>query len=285
MTRPILAAMTLAAGLGAAPLAGAQGAAPVPDLRPAPPHPLDTRCDHCHTTDGWADVAFAHERTGFALRGVHARVGCRSCHPQSFTRTLGRECTSCHRDVHVGRLGARCVACHDETAWRTRFDADAHRRGNFPLTGRHAFLPCEECHGDRRDRGFSRSTRPCLDCHQKDYDRTAATALDHRALAFPTACQQCHGAWRFAGAFFPQHEVCFQIGSGKHAGIRCLSCHTSLAGFAVTGQCATGTADCIRCHACAKHPQEPGFSCINRKCYECHRFASSGAGLRMGRPR
>lgn len=256
-----------------------------PDLRPSPPHAtLETRCDPCHTTDGWREVAFAHERTGFLLRGAHTRITCKSCHAVSFTRALGRDCSSCHRDIHQGRLGGRCRECHDENDWKSRFDADAHRRGNFPLVGRHAFIPCQECHGDRRDLGFARSTPACVACHQRDYDSTAGSGIDHRTAGFSTQCQQCHGPWRFAGASFPQHDRCFQISSGRHAGIPCLKCHTSVTGFAITGQCSTGTAACTRCHSCGSHPQVAGFACVDRKCYECHRFTtvtpSGGAALR-----
>jgi hypothetical protein len=236
-----------------------------------------TSCDRCHTVDGWREVGFAHQRTGFPLRGAHARTSCKSCHPISFTRALGRDCSSCHRDVHAGRLGARCAGCHDESGWATKFDADAHRRGNFPLVGKHAFIPCQECHGERRDRGFTRSTAACISCHQRDYDRTATSAVDHRAAGFSTNCQQCHDPWRFRGASFGQHEACFRIASGPHAGISCLKCHTSLSGFALTGACSTGTASCTRCHSCGGHPSVAGFACADRKCYECHRFSNPGS--------
>ncbi|HET9598509.1 MAG TPA: hypothetical protein VFP65_23170 [Anaeromyxobacteraceae bacterium] len=252
-----------------------------PDLVPALAHAGgDTACVKCHTVDAWSDVAFAHERTGFPLRGAHARLSCKDCHGASVERALGRSCSSCHRDVHQGRLSSRCAECHGEESWKARFDADAHRRGNFPLTGRHAFIPCQECHGDRRDRGFTRATSECIACHQNDLARAATAAVDHRAPGFPTRCQTCHSPWRFRPAFFPAHEACFPIGSGPHAGVACLSCHTALSGLQATGTCATGTAACTRCHACASHPQDvPGFACAERKCYECHR-SGTPVGLR-----
>jgi hypothetical protein len=160
-----------------------------------------------------------------------------------------------------------------------------HRRSSFPLTGRHAFIPCEECHGDRRDRGFARATKACFDCHQADYLRTRTSALDHVAAGFPTTCQDCHQAWRWAGAFFAAHEVCFPISSGPHH-VSCLQCHTSLAGFAVTGQCATFTAACTRCHTDSatspRHSNVPGYQFKDRKCYECHSTGKAGGGLTSG---
>jgi hypothetical protein len=279
---PIALAFSLA--LAASP------ATPRPDLRAAhPPVPGETRCAACHTEDGWKEVRFAHERTGFPLEGRHAAAGCRACHPAGFSAPVKGGCAACHRDVHAGQLGARCADCHDASTWASRFGADAHRRTNFPLTGRHAFIPCEECHGNRRDRGFARATVDCMACHAADWARTAVASIDHAAAAFPTACQRCHAAWRFAGATYPGHDDCFLVSSGPHARARCLDCHTSLAGAPVGG-CATGTAACTRCHACvnvtARHQGVLGFQCADRKCYECHRFAPtgalrpSGAGLR-----
>src|SRR5512144_1406317 len=126
-------------------LAALAAAAPAaePDLSPTPPSlhaGADARCERCHSTESWQDVAFAHERTGFPLKGQHRRVGCQACHGTDTSRSLGRECGACHRDPHRGTLGTRCATCHVEESWRSRFDADAHRRTGFPLTGRHAFI-------------------------------------------------------------------------------------------------------------------------------------------------
>ncbi|HEX7488193.1 MAG TPA: cytochrome C, partial [Anaeromyxobacteraceae bacterium] len=287
LTALVLAA--LAAAPAAPSAAGRPDTAPrtirlaPPDLRPLAPHPSDTHCEKCHTTDGWGDVAFAHERTGFPLRGAHVRATCKSCHATSFTQALGRDCSACHRDVHQGRLGARCSGCHEETDWKTRFDADAHRRGNFPLTGRHAFIPCQECHGDRRDRGFARTTPECLACHAQDYARARSAALPHGGPGFDTRCQHCHQPWRFRGAGFPQHEACFPISSGHHAGIACGSCHSGIPAFlGGTLACSSGTASCTRCHSCSSHPAQiggPPQNCSVRKCYECHPGGVSPQGL------
>jgi hypothetical protein len=62
------------------------------DLRGLPQHGADTRCDKCHATEGWSDVSFAHQRTGFPLRGQHARTSCKGCHPASFTAPVPRSC-------------------------------------------------------------------------------------------------------------------------------------------------------------------------------------------------
>jgi hypothetical protein len=239
----------------------------------------DTRCSACHTTASWTRVAFDHTRTGFLLEGRHLEVSCSGCHAGAdFKAAVPTSCAGCHRDAHASEFGTRCASCHDERSWQSRFNADAHRRTNFPLTGRHAFLPCEECHVDQRDRGFTRATVQCFTCHQADYARTAATTIDHAAAGFSTNCRDCHNAWNFRGAVFKQHAACFQLAPGPHAGIACLDCHTSLRGATITGACSSGTAACTRCHTCPSvqdvHRQVSGFQCKDRKCYECHSFTA-----------
>ncbi len=274
----------------------ALGAQAAPDLavRARPGHGGDTRCAACHTAEGWKKVTFAHERTGFPLAERHREVACAACHAQSdFTRPLARACAACHRDVHAGRLGQRCDRCHRPTSWKEAgFDVDAHRRTGFPLNGRHAAIPCEECHGDRRDRSFARPTVDCIGCHQQDYDATATNpqALNHAAAGFSTSCRGCHGAWRFYPGRFAAHDACFAIDAGPHAGIACRSCHTSSIPPYVAGQPMTCTAtpapDCISCHTnvAPAHASVPGFANTNERCYACHRFSSATAGARLTSP-
>lgn len=286
--RLLLPALCLALLAPAAALAQAQAR---PDLRPTPPgaaHAGETKCGACHSTESWGDVAFAHERTGFPLVGGHKRATCKQCHPQSFSRAVSHECSACHRDPHRGRLGARCRSCHDEDSWKSRFDADAHRRAGFPLQGRHAFLPCESCHGDRLNRGLTRATGACQDCHGQDLLRANAKLAFHSS--FGTGCKDCHTAYRFTAAFFPAHERCFSLGSGPHTGIACADCHQPSLPAQLTGACNSGTASCQRCHPCASHPAVLGgppnpAGCQNLKCYECHRFSAGGAALRGLRSR
>ncbi|HTN54292.1 MAG TPA: cytochrome C [Anaeromyxobacter sp.] len=259
-------------------------AAPAPSgAQLAPGHGGDTRCAACHTADGWTPVKFAHERTGFPLDGAHRDAACKACHASgTFADPVPRACSACHRDVHLGRLGQRCQTCHEPTSWATAsFSPDAHRRTSFPLTGRHALIPCESCHGDKRDRGFSRPLTGCIGCHQADWAKatSAAAAIDHATAGFPEDCRGCHGAWRFAPAGFPAHQACFDLRSGPHAGIRCLDCHTDTPPFPAGGvfTCAGSDFSCIRCHtnAPAQHTNVQGFQNVDRKCYECHRFSNA----------
>lgn len=245
-----------------------------------------TRCAQCHSAASWDTSSYPHEKTRFPLEGAHRDTSCRGCHPDpTFQAPVARACAACHADVHQGRLGQRCERCHEPTAWAaTTFDADAHRRSAFPLNGRHAVTPCESCHGDRRDRGFTRPTRACVACHAQDLERASGggAAVDHDAAGFPETCQTCHSAWRFTPAGLPQHDACFSITRGQHAGIRCMRCHTALpaADYGQPFTCQTDTAACTRCHACGSHEPVAGFACVDRRCYECHRFSVEGGDLR-----
>jgi len=240
-----------------------------------------TECSHCHATSSWADVRFNHERTGFPLAGAHTTVTCKSCHVVDFQRPLPRSCVGCHRDAHAGDLGAQCESCHDTSTWRSRIDADAHRRTNFPLLGGHAALPCVECHYEAKERRFSRATVDCLACHQSDYARTAGTAIDHVARGFDSKqCRTCHGPFRFRPALFPDHDTCYVISAGAHAGLSCSDCHSSAQFNGAVGSCNTGNLQCTQCHShlCVDMDKRhlnatvtvAGYKCVSRKCYECH---------------
>ena len=275
--------------LCAAMLLAAQARADTAAARPArgPPR-TDTSCATCHTTGNWSKVSFDHARTGFLLNGAHAKVACSSCHGSDLSRSLGRTCAACHADAHGGEFGTRCSSCHEEQNWKPLFDVDAHRRTNFPLTGRHALLPCQECHLDRRDRVFTRATVDCVGCHRPAYDRTGGASIGHAQAGFSTSCRDCHQPWAWTLARFPQHEGCFQISSGKHAGIRCQSCHVSAIPTRITGTCSTGSAACTHCHDAGStgpvHKGIDGYQWTDAKCYSCHKFVIEGASGKKVRP-
>lgn len=238
-----------------------------------------TLCAECHNERTWADVRFeAHDETGFPLRGAHASAMCVRCHDQGFDTKQSHACTSCHTDVHRGELGEQCDTCHGEDDWESNFDVLAHRRTNFPLIGQHAMLPCQECHPSTQV-GFAAAAAECDACHLDDYDRTALTFIDHKTAGFSTDCLSCHDPWSFRPAKFPEHDVCFNVSRGSHAGIRCQQCHTALASSVVTGACSTGTASCTGCHTheesqtASEHVGVPGYDYQDAKCYSCHPFS------------
>lgn len=244
--------------------------------------PQTTACAACHSPTSWSETRFNHQKTGFPLLGRHATTGCKACHPVDFQRSVPATCSGCHLDVHGGELGGRCEGCHDSLGWKSRFPADAHRLTGFPLVGRHAALPCGECHFTEAAGRFSRAATPCVACHQQDYDATAGSSLDHAASGFSTLCEQCHQAWTFRGARFPGHDACFVISQGEHAGLACAQCHSGFPRGLTPGSCSTGTAICTSCHQheCAKsdpqHQGVLGYRCQDRRCAECHQQGRGG---------
>jgi hypothetical protein len=246
-----------------------------------------TNCAACHVETGWSKARFNHDETGYPLRGAHAKVTCEGCHPHDFRTAVSQICSGCHRDRHAGEFGLHCEGCHNETRWsETLFGPDAHRSTSFPLTGKHAVIPCRECHGDMRDRTFSQTALACVACHQKDYLNAGLTSLDHVASHFSRDCQACHNTWSYFPARFDAHDACFPLSAGPHAPIRCAQCHTlRSAGLVVTvpPTCSTGSYTCTSCHdhACARsdaqHPTQvvPGYVCADLKCQQCHYPKSS----------
>ncbi len=136
---------------------------------------------------GWRPVSFAHERTGFPLEGRHREVTCKACHrTNTFADPVPRACSACHRDVHLGRLGQRCQDCHDpDLVRRPGLRSGGPPPDQLPAHRSPRRLACEECHGDRRDRGFDRPTTRCVGCHEADLARATAggAAVDHRPPA------------------------------------------------------------------------------------------------------
>ena len=247
------------------------------------------RCDECHSQRDWLPVEFPHVLTGFELTGRHQQVACGGCHKpnaiagpagnqarRTYPLPTGAACVGCHFDAHRRQMGTASEQCHNTTRWSSDFPVGAHDRTAFPLIGRHAMIPCQECHGNQRESDYSTGTLACFSCHQTQYDNTSAISIDHRAANFSTQCRDCHNPWSFRPARFPAHEVCFPIAGGDHAGIDCLQCHTLVAVSAATGGCNLGTAQCTSCHEhrCSdmndEHRGVARYECNARSCYECH---------------
>ncbi|MDP2343620.1 MAG: cytochrome C [Deltaproteobacteria bacterium] len=244
---------------------------------PPASHPAGLRCDACHTPAGWRPAKFVHERTGFPLVGQHVGVTCTACHTRDWSDPVPQSCAGCHQDPHAQEFGLQCRACHDERAWQPLFVVDAHRRTQFPLSGRHASLPCEQCHVEKRERTFTRAALSCTACHARDAQRATTTTLDHRRLS--SQCQQCHVPVSFTPARFVEHDACFPLAGTVHAAVRCSECHDArtLPGSRVSGACAGVPVRCADCHvhrasvSDREHRGVPGYAHQSEKCAACHR--------------
>ena len=152
---------------------------------------LGTRCDQCHTTEGWrAGVSFDHDLTKYPLLGLHVAVSCEQCHTTRKYRDAGLECIDCHKkdDVHKGSLGVACAKCHSPNGWRL-WEFDHGKETGFALTGAHGKLVCAGCHKQPADEVKLNPT--CLSCHEQD---------DVHLGQYGRQCQRCHSTITFKGA-------------------------------------------------------------------------------------
>jgi hypothetical protein len=214
-------------------------------------------CRSCHTDHRGreANIApldeatFDHKLTDFALRGAHGKLECQSCHKRKARhREAPSQCISCHKkdDVHKGRLGAACADCHAETRWKEmKFD---HSKTRFPLTGKHAPLPCKDCH---RDNIFKNAPLACAACHTKD---------DKHKGRFGDKCESCHNAKSWTAITFNHDKQTKYPLIGKHRELKCESCHT---GHLYRDKLQTA---CVACHK--KDDKHKGT--LGTSCGDCH---------------
>lgn len=209
-------------------------------------------CASCHSPKGWGIVDFFHDRdTRFSLTGGHKRVSCAACHGTAMSvKKPSTQCVDCHKkqDVHKGSNGKNCVQCHNVASWRgARFDHAKLTR--FPLRGAHALLTCNACHGRALPR--NKPGMACATCHKKD---------DPHRGNLGGNCQSCHGetSWKEQVRF--DHTLTGFPLLGRHALLRCTSCHTDKS-FSVKGQ------QCASCHADDYHKGRLGRSL---DCATCH---------------
>ena len=136
-------------------------------------------CRGCHTEHKGAAASltdFDHNKFAFKLTGKHTTVPCAKCHAQGATlgelQQTPQDCYSCHAkdDTHKGAFGKECSQCHTTDNWtNANFD---HSKSNFPLTGAHAQVKCDQCH---KNGVFKGTPTDCVACH-------AQPELPHRRL-------------------------------------------------------------------------------------------------------
>ena len=212
---------------------------------------MGTNCETCHVTDGWEQVSFDHNQTGFALVGKHAEVACGECHVDLTFRETPEDCFSCHAmdDAHGGQFGVDCGSCHTAESWeQVNFD---HALTTFPLTGKHLEVECTGCHADGV---YAGTATECVACHEEPQF--------HLGL-FVASCGDCHTIDGWTPAQFSGGHT-FPITHGEGGGSSCRTCHAdSLSTYTCYG-CHEHTPDNIA----SKHLEE-GISNYN-DCIACH---------------
>lgn len=155
-------------------------------------------------------------------------------------------CTHCHTDPHP--VGDRaCVDCHDLEAWApSTFTAVDHAALAFPLEGKHADVPCRDCHLELALTGLPTA---CADCH-----------VDRHRGKLGQDCTECHSVegFRPVEEFDHTARTAFAL-VGQHSGHACEACHAGANGAAMS---MTPTATCATCHG-------EGHGAIGT-CRSCH---------------
>ncbi len=221
-------------------------------------------CQSCHPDHRGVDFSmieweggrdrFDHQKTGWPLKGGHAKARCDDCHQKrlildaAIARLLEKQpqrktllgapsrCDACHFDEHRGELSRDCQRCHDETTWKPapRFD---HQKSDYPLLGKHKVVACAKCHPNEIDDRFVATAFPkpraasfmqmkpiefksCESCH----------ADPHKGTLGP-ACSSCHveDGWKIIkvdkGRDTSFHDKTKFPLRGGHVGVACKSCH------------------------------------------------------------
>ena len=219
---------------------------------------LGIDCERCHAPDSWEnrlEVFELHQNTRFPLYGVHATIDCQSCHDREDKQDFKLkpvECQQCHiqnflktmNPAHQkARFSLQCEKCHliNSASWN---QAIYEHSDQFPLSGGHANLECNDCHNNR----YQGISVECYACHQVQYEKT--TNPSHKVFGFPTNCQECHSTQQWERGEFD---------------------HLAVSGFALTG--VHGRSEEVKCIDCHVNNQIRG---LPRDCYGCHQRITPG---------
>jgi hypothetical protein len=227
-----------------------------------------SECDTCHTPDGWSPARwdgapFEHTaQAGFSLASHQkdydgSPLSCNDCHLGNAQGFDTGSCVGCHSQgeeraafmlKHQEQYGADCTSCHDGVDRMSNFS----HASVFPLEGRHAEIPCQDCH---RERVFAGTSNVCVECHAEPAIHAGFFGLD---------CQYCHTTQAWNPALLRMHG--FPLDHGGQGEIACGSCHAS----------SYVEYTCYGCHeheqgeTAEKHQEESIQGDTLQDCAECH---------------
>ncbi|MBI4688398.1 MAG: hypothetical protein HY756_11615 [Nitrospirae bacterium] len=263
-------------------------------------------CTECHTTGGWKEKRFDHNKPGastYRLEGRHKDVACDKCHLEGkiIERQQGRDvtksvkilkpikhnlCTDCHFDIHKGQFKEqKCESCHTvQGEWKKHtFKHDSSQFKGFKLEGRHKDVACEKCHikSDVRFAEFGKeksisvgtfktkaiNTGKCDSCH---FDI-------HKGQFKEQKCESCHtvqGEWKKHTFKHDSSQFKGFKLEGKHKDVPCEKCHVKneikFAEFGKEKKASVGTFKAIEhqtCTACHKDIHKDQYG---KNCKLCH---------------
>ena len=202
---------------------------------------FSTTCTVCHTTTQWPGAVFNHDLSSFPLTGAHKPLACTQCHGDGVYNGKPIACASCHQLDYNNTTNPKhssagfstdCVKCHTTTVF-TGVVFNHNTNTTFPLTGAHASVTCQQCHGDGV---YAGKLTTCVSCHAS----AAATAIPSHT-GFPTTCATCHAttAW-IPSSFNHSTGTSFPL-TGAHVTVTCVGCHGD---GVYNGKLTT----CVSCH-------------------------------------
>ncbi len=251
---------------------------------------LGQDCVKCHDTGKWTVTpGFNHDSTAYPLTNKHTDVKCEKCHlaarlsprPDAQGRPVPvykpvphQTCADCHEDVHKGQFGANCASCHSTRGFqqidRSSFN---HDRTKYPLKGEHATLRCAACHGDFSTAATKKPAfQTCSACHKDAHNGTATVG------GKVVGCEECHTVNGFVPSTFTveKHSKAKYPLEGKHAAVKCGSCHRRETGTAAVPKWGSSkvvmrpvAATCLDCHA-DDHGGQLRARADHGNCAACH---------------
>ncbi len=239
ITRHLLSALLLLAGLAWQAPASAQAATPASAYSQ---EGADT-CLGCHDEEGPTYSASAIFKTRHAQRGNPRSpfgaggLQCEACHGPGAAHAKNKKATSINtfkRDatLPLAQRNQACLSCHDGAS-RTGWHAGAHERANLACTD------CHKIHAER-DPVLAKGTEPevCYSCHQKQRASFQNTSA-HPVRFGRMACSDCHSAHGSNSAGMLKKPTLNQT---------CTSCHAEKRG-PLLWEHAPVAEDCSLCHA------------------------------------
>jgi hypothetical protein len=232
---------------------------------------LPQGCQSCHNTASpWKKISietvnerFDHSKTKYPLEGKHARLDCVQCHANGeFKRPVAfGKCMDCHKDAHNGQFakradGGECASCHNVQGWKpSLFTVKDHGSTEYPLTGGHVRVKCEQCHVPKgKDTQFKGKFGLCTDCHGDRHAKQFAAA------PYFNACDRCHTLESYKPSTFTlaKHKETHFALTGGHVAVPCGDCHKEPSGL-LPQQAATYHWKELSCVSCHKDPHKDQF--------------------------
>jgi len=244
------------------------------------------RCESCHTVSGWSPSGFTvadHSKTGFPLVSPHAKLKCADCHRPAGKATRYKIkfalCVDCHKDEHEGQFASepwrnRCEQCHSGSTFKVSdFTLAKHQKSDYPLTGSHVAVACNDCHKPSigaKVTPYHFKQLSCTTCHEDvHHGEFAERMAAHDGSGKAMGCEACHATkeWKDLSKF-DHAKTKFPL-LGAHRGVTCIDCHKppNMELNMLHVQFSKASTSCSDCH---ENPHAGQFGAQGNECASCH---------------